>query len=329
MNIYDIANEAGVSIATVSRVINNKPNVSSVTREKVQQILTRSDFVPSSFARGLVTKRNNVVGILTIDMRVPHYANTIYALEAEMHNHGFQSVICNTSGDIDKGNTYLRMLYDSGACGAVLVGSVFQNTFPQTSLMNANPSFFYLMINCEMSIGHSCSVMLDDKAGAQMVIDHLVERGHANIVYVQDADSQSGIRKKNYFLESMLQHRLDCSEKHVFKSPRTLDGGSLTFDSIMRSKLNPTAIFVGDDLTAVGLVKRAEQLGIRVPDDIAFVGYNNSRYGLLCSPSLTTVDSKNDLIASCAVMLMSNMVASRETTRVINVRPELVIREST
>lgn len=329
MNIYEIADLAGVSISTVSRVMNNQPNVRPETREKVQKVLEETNYMPSHFARGLVTKTSKMVGIMTIDMRIPHYASTIYALESELHANGYRAIICNTGGDIEKGNDYLRMLFECGASGAILIGSVFHNKFFQTSLMETNGDFFYLLINYRMELSNSCSVMLDDNYGVRIVLDYLMSKGHRNIVYVQDAETQSGILKKDCFLDGIAANKLDQSGQRVFVTKRSLEGGKRAFDDILSSGVDPTAVFVGDDLTAMGLIYRAQELGKRIPEDLAVVGYNNSQYGTICRPSITTVDTKNDIVSACVVLLMKKIISGQQTSPIINVQPELVIREST
>ena len=96
MNIYDIAKEAGVSISTVSRVMNNKGNVNPATREKVEEILARNSYVPSAIARGMMSKSLNKVAVLTVDIRVPHYARTAYTIEREFSRRGYEVSLCNT-----------------------------------------------------------------------------------------------------------------------------------------------------------------------------------------------------------------------------------------
>lgn len=329
MNIYEIADLAGVSISTVSRVLNNQPNVRPETRDKVQKVLEETNYMPSHFARGLVTKTSKMVGIMTIDMRIPHYASTIYALESELHANGYRAIICNTGGDIEKGNDYLRMLFECGASGAILIGSVFHNKFFQTSLMESNKDFFYLLINYRMDLANSCSVMLDDSYGVQIVIEHLVNKGHRDIVYVQDAETQSGFSKKECFLDTIARKNLEQDGQRVFTTDRSLEGGKKAFDDILRSGVKPTAVFVGDDLTAMGLIYRAQELGKSIPKDLAVVGYNNSQYGTFCRPTITTVDTKNDIVSACVVLLMKKIISGQQTSRIINVQPELVVREST
>lgn len=325
MNIYDIARLSGVSITTVSRVLNNKPNVSRATREKVRAVLDESDFIPSSAARGLATSKSNIVGILTIDMRIPHYASTIFALESELHANGFRTVICNTGGDPDRGHEYLRMLYDNGACCAIILGSVFKNVYS----FNAYPDLSYLLINYQAEVDNSCSVLIDDKYGLRIALEHLISKGHKNIAYVQDAKTQSGARKKEFFLDLSAEMGLDASPKHAFCTDRSFEGGMKVFSAIQSSALNPTAIIVGDDLTALGVCRAAQNSGLVIPSDLAVIGYNNSLSGRISAPALTTVDTKCDVTASCSVMMMKNMLDNRQTSRLIMVQPELIVREST
>ena len=328
MTIYDIAKEAGVSITTVSRVINNSPNVRPDTRDLIQQIMLRSNYIPSTRTHRATAKGSRLVGILTVDLRMPHYADTIVALEEELTAAGFEALVCNTGGDVEKGNEYLRTLQACGACCAILIGSVFQNKFAQTSFMDNGKDFFYILVNYEMDIKRSCSVLIDDFYAVDTVVEYLNSKGHRNIVYVQDADTQSGARKKECFLSSMKKHGLPCSTDHIFRTNRSTEGGKLALDAIMSSAISPTAVFLGDDLTAIGLISRAQELGIQIPEKLAVVGYNNSPFGRVLTPHLTTIDTKANLLASCATMLIKNMLNSKQTTRILHVRPELIIRDS-
>lgn len=108
MNIYDIAKEAGVSISTVSRVMNNKGNVNAATRKKVEAILDKHDYTPSAIARGMVSKTMNTVAVLTVDIRVPHYARTVYTIEREFSHRGYEVAICNTGGELEETAKYLK-----------------------------------------------------------------------------------------------------------------------------------------------------------------------------------------------------------------------------
>ena len=125
MNIYDIAKEAGVSIATVSRVLNNKGTVSAATRARVEAILKQNNYTPSAIARGMVSKSMRTVAVLTVDIRVPHYARTAYTIEREFSRRGYEVILCNTGGDRGETLRYLQVVNQKQVDGIVLVGSVF------------------------------------------------------------------------------------------------------------------------------------------------------------------------------------------------------------
>ena len=110
--IYDIAKEAGVSISTVSRVMNNKGNVNAATRKKVEAILDKHDYTPSAIARGMVSKTMNTVAVLTVDIRVPHYARTVYTIEREFSHRGYEVAICNTGGELEETAKYLKTMLE-------------------------------------------------------------------------------------------------------------------------------------------------------------------------------------------------------------------------
>jgi len=134
MNIYDIAKEAGVSIATVSRVLNNKGTVSAATRARVEAILKQNNYTPSAIARGMVSKSMRTVAVLTVDIRVPHYARTAYTIEREFSRRGYEVILCNTGGDRAETLRYLQAVNQKQADGIVLAASVFDPACPGAEL---------------------------------------------------------------------------------------------------------------------------------------------------------------------------------------------------
>ena len=121
MNIYDIAKEAGVSISTVSRVMNHKGNVNPETRKKVEEILEKNNYTPSAIARGMVSKSMKTVSVLTVDIRVPHYARTAYTIEREFSRRGYEVSLCNTGGELEETIKYLRTAREKKTAGRFCV----------------------------------------------------------------------------------------------------------------------------------------------------------------------------------------------------------------
>ena len=210
MNIYDIAAEAGVSIASVSRVLNNNGRVGQETRKKIEEVLKKYDYRPSAAARGLVTKSMRTIGILTVDLRVSHYANTIYILEQAMRHMGYNVIVCNTGGRMEENLYYLRMLTNRQVDGLVLIGSVFGELASSPECMNHLQHLPVVIANGTLPLENVYSVLVDDPLGTQISTQHLLKKGHSNILYVQDLNTRSAYRKAEGFCSAMKAAGIAC-----------------------------------------------------------------------------------------------------------------------
>ena len=187
MNIYDIAKEAGVSIATVSRVLNNKGTVSAATRARVEAILKQNNYTPSAIARGMVSKSMRTVAVLTVDIRVPHYARTAYTIEREFSRRGYEVILCNTGGDRAETLRYLQVVNQKQVDGIVLVGSVFDTICQGTEMEKLLTGVPVVLANGKLDLPNAYSVTVDDKYGVSLAVEHLVARGRRNIYYIRTA----------------------------------------------------------------------------------------------------------------------------------------------
>ncbi|MDR1572761.1 MAG: LacI family transcriptional regulator [Clostridiales Family XIII bacterium] len=328
MNIYDIAKEAGVSISTVSRVLNNKPNVKPDTRKKIEHILEKHNYAPSVIARGLVSKTLDTVGILTIDIRVPHYAETAYSLERELYKLGYNAILCNTGGKAENGIEYITTLIQTGVRGVILIGSVFQNKYIETSLINSFSSIPFIAMNSQLSADNIYSVTFNQERGVTLCLDHLSEKGHTDILYVQDAETFSGANKASAFIKLIEERGVTNAENRLFKTNRGIPGGRDVIDRIAESKRNFSAIIFGDDASAIGGMQRLQELHYKIPDDIAIIGWNNT-LSTLCVPSLTTVDNQIEMMGVISVKLLENVLAGGKVSRNIAIDSSLIVRDST
>ena len=329
INIYDVARIANVSTATVSRVLNNKSNVSPETRHKVQEAIKKLNYRPSAIARGLVLKHTKTVGILATDITSPNYARTACAMERELFHIGYNAILCNTGGSIENNKAYLQMLVNQGVCGIICIGSVFKNTLQETLMLSEFSHIPFVLSHCQIPADNTYSVVINEKHGIRLCVEHLLEKGHQDILYVKDADTYSGERKKSAFRENMVRLDLPINEKTIFNTYRSFEGGIAVVKEILASGSKFSAIIFGDDITAAGGLFALKKAGYRVPEDVAIVGYNNSPASICCDPQLTTVDNKTDIMGNLSVKLLQTVLEKKETTRLLTVTPELVIREST
>lgn len=273
MNIYDIAKEAGVSISTVSRVMNKKENVNPATRKKVEEILEKNNYTPSAIARGMVSKTMKTVAILTVDIRVPHYSRTAYTIEREFSRRGYEVLLCNTGGELSETVKYLRTVQEKKVDGIVLVGSVFNTLCKKEEIGK-------LLKNTPV-------VLADGKL-------------------------------------ELPSYGIHNGKGYVIETERSIEGGMRAVNQLLLDKKEFTGIVCGEDLTAVGAVKALLHAGLRVPEDVAVTGYNNSDYAAICEPELTTVDNKPEMVAMMSVQLLTSLIEKTEAYSSCTIQPELV-----
>ena len=329
MNIYDIAREAGVSISTVSRVLNDKGNVNENTRKNVMEILQKHNYTPSAIARGMVSKSMRTVAVLTVDIRVPQYARQAYTIEREFSRRGYEVTLCNTGGELSETEKYLRTAVEKKADGLVLVGSVF-NTLCRTpeieALLRTTP---LVLANGRLDLPNSYSVLVDDQYGVSLAVRHLAEKGHKEIYYLKDMNTASAELKCKGFLNGMRQEGLEAVRRRVLETEMSLAGGMRAVEKLLHSKRPFTALVCGEDITAAGAVKALLRAGLRVPEDVAVTGYNNSEYARICEPQLTTIDNKPELVAMLSVQLLTSLIEKTDAYSSCTIQPELVQGQTT
>lgn len=327
MNIYDIAAEAGVSISTVSRVLNNRGRVKKETQEKIEAVLQKYDYQPSAVARGLVTKSMRTIGILTVDIRVMHYANTTYILEQQLSRLGYNVMVCNTGGLMHENLRYLRMMVEKQVDGLILVGSVFEELAQSTEGLEYLRHMPVVLSNGSLSLENAYSVLVDDPLGTALSVRHLAQKGRKDLYYVQDMDTHSARRKVEGFLRGMAECGLPA-EGRVLRCEHGLEGGIAFGRSLAHSGKRCTGLVFGEDLTAIGAMKGLQHAGLRIPEDVAVVGFNDSAYARLCTPELTSIDNKYQLVGEYSVKLLTGLLEGTGNEADIVIRPVLVARES-
>lgn len=330
MNIYDVAKEAGVSIATVSRVLNDPSLVSEKTRRKVEHVLELHNYTPNAIARGLVVKSMKTIGVLTIDIRDIYYANVAYTLETEFSKHGYNVILCNTGGDSEEKAKYIRMLSEKKVDGMILVGSVFKDDKINNLIEVISKEIPIVIVNGYVNSPNTYSIVCDDAHGVESCVDYLYNLGHRNFAYIQDADTYSALEKTQGFINGLNKYGLPLCENNIIKVNRGIDGGISAIDTLFTNKSNNlTAIIAGEDITAIGALKRLTSYGKNVPEDISVVGFNNSEFTRCCTPELTSVDNKMIEMGTIAATVLRNILEGKEAPNKTIVIPVVVVKSST
>lgn len=323
-NIYSIAEEAGVSISTVSRVLNNSRNVSSKTRKKVQDIINKRNYVPSDAARGLVTKKTMNIGILVTDIRNPFHSNCSYELETRLRKLGYMTILANTTDEIEKQIKYMNLLFNRGVDGLFLVGSGYVNPKVKEVCSKISESIAVVGINTGV-VENNC-VLLDEKEGIRISLNYLRSKGYNKPAYIgvksllPTRASINKIESFKYFSSKMFNinsntYKLEVNDKEYIKF---LDKVS-EYDVIQ---------FESDD-SALRFMKIVEKNNISIPKDLAIVGFDNLsilNYGI---KRLSTIDHKYKQLCKIGVDKLINQINNKKFDKVTIVKPSFVLGETT
>ncbi len=325
----EVAEEAGVSIATVSRVINGNPSVSKPLEQTVQRAMKKLNYYPSSVARSLKVKQSMLVGILIPILEHPAYSRMASSIERTLFDNGYRGIVCNAEEDYKREAAYIEMLLRQRADGIVINTTARDPKFLQALEDNQMP-----MVLFDRSVeGVSChQVFCDNSQGGYTGIQHLAELGHKRVgIIAAPTYPEPIVRRLEGVRRAMHDYELDDDPALI----RT--GDNQLFDMGYRAALEllslderPTAIFALTDVTAVGVLHAAKEMDIRIPADVSVMGYDNLPIASYMLPSLTTVAQPLVEMGQTAVQLLLKSIEnpSVEPERAV-LTTQLIVRDST
>jgi LacI family transcriptional regulator, galactose operon repressor len=327
VTIADVARHAQVSKTTVSHVISGKRPVSATTRDRVERSITTLGYRPDGLARSLRTRRTHMVALILPDITNPYYPVLARGLEAGIEPDGYRAFICSSDGHPDRERAYLREVCDRGVDGIVL--DSFHLTVDDLHLATGGRLPLVWIGGTQMAHPGVDSVRSDDDAGAYAATRHLVERGHERIAMV-DGPQGSGTARREGYLRALAEAGL---HPYPDPSPRTdwsRDGGRRAVASLLAMRPVPSAIFCSNDLSAIGALDAARNAGVRVPEDVAIVGFDDVEAAALVTPPLTTVvNPAFDMGRTAARMLAERMTGAYDgPARSVTLASPLVVRLS-
>jgi len=327
--IYDIAEKAGVSASTVSRVINNYPYVNKETRAKVLKVIAESNYIKNDSARSLATQSTKMAGILIADVRTTHHTEGVYYVEHEFSKNGYSCLIYNTGTDPDQQAKYIHLLSQKKVEAVVLMGSVFQNVTVQNAIMVNLPNTPVAICNGYLDGQNIYGVTSDEHGGVMNSVKLLASKGHKNFVFITNKLTPSNQEKVNGFIDGLkLYVEGGSSEVIEVKSGEVTDFEETT-RQVMRSKPDTDAIIYSEDFIAIAGLHALYEMGINVPGQVAVVGMNNSRYAQVSNPALTSIDNMLYDTSLIAVRNLLEVLKGERVNHKMSIGSEVVERSST
>lgn len=294
MNIYDISKAAGVSIATVSRVINGSSSVTEKTKQKVLSVIEEYGYTPNAFARGLGLNTMQTIGIMCPDSSDPYLADAIYYLERELRQNNYDSILCCTGYQLSTKEKYLKLLLSKRVDAVILIGSNFieANDKNNKYIYDASKEVPVILLNGYLEGANIYSTSCDDYQAVYDAVSSLINSGIHKILYLFHSLSYSGIKKLNGYKAAMTAHNLELKEEYMQQFSGTIHETKDFLLKLREDGVEFDAIVTSDDSLAVSAIKYAKACNISIPSQLSIIGYNNSIMAECCEPELTSVDNK-------------------------------------
>ena len=328
INIYDIAKLAGVSIATVSRVINKKGNVTEKTKHLVEKVIRETNYQPNIFARGLGLGTMKVVGVLCSTVVDMYYAKAVGTIEEELRSLGYD-VILSCTGNVkqDKLNS-MEMLLSKHVDALVLIGSVFKETDDNSHIERIAERVPVILINGYVSIPNTYCVVCEEENAMVDVIDGFVKQGRKDILYLEAPGTWSSISKMAGFRRGLEVHGIPYQEERVLSTEKDMSVIRKAVSDFLKQKLPISAVCASEDMFAVAAMKVLIENGYRIPEDVAVMGFNNSLICECCTPPLASVDNRVVDLSKMAISLLIDIFEGKTPNQKTVIPYKFVIRET-
>ncbi|MGF7059754.1 LacI family DNA-binding transcriptional regulator [Brassicibacter mesophilus] len=328
-NIRKVSQKVGVSVATVSRVLNHPELVSEDTRKKVLEAMRELDFVPNSVARSLAMNKTSTIGLVIPNILNPLYPKIAKGVEDVVYKKGYNILLSNTEYDISREKESIEMLLGKKVDGLIICSSLLEQEDIDKIKKQDTPIVFLggLIEDNGLNI-----VYTDYLLGAYLAINHLINTGYRKIAYIGGTmNKRENIEKLKGYKKAMNESGIELKSEYILEAKCDIESGYLAFKKLLRLDIKPEAIFTANDLMAFGVIDAIKDLGYSVPDNFAVVGFDDISMSSLIEPKLTTVTHPVYRMGLTAARLLIDEIESsceENFKQKIFIQPTLKIRKS-
>lgn len=321
--IKDVAQAAGVSTATVSRVLANNAPIKPETRERVLNAIAKLNYRPNLIARSLRVQKSAKIGLVVSDIRNPFFTAIGRAVEDAAYEQGYSVLMCNTDENPEKEELYLNLLRDENVAGVI---------FSPTQQFNIAAHTYdgrmpFVIIDRSVDPKEADMVLLDNVSAAYELTNHLIENGYRKLAGLFGDASTTGQDRHRGFLKALQEHRLSPAGVH-FVPPRIKQGYDATL-ALLEGADRPDAIFTSNSLLTAGSFQAMRDKKISVPGEIALVGFDETTWGAMVDPPITVMAQPTEEIGRTATELLFQRIQEPgHATRLIMLKGSLIARES-
>lgn len=324
----DIARLAGVSTSTVSHVINKSRFVSDEIAERVNNAAQQLNYAPSALARSLKMNRTKTIGMLVTTSTNPFFGEVVKGVERSCYHQGYNLILCNTEGDNQRMKASINTLLQKRVDGLLLMCSTLEGE--RLDVFDRYPDIPIVVMDWGPILFASDKIQDNSLQGGYMAAKHLIESGHKEIGCITGPliRHQAQMRYEGY-KRALAEAGIAINPDWIVESDFECEGGYQAFEKLYQRGKLPSALFVSNDMMAMGVIQAANQRGLRVPDDLSLIGYDDVHIAKFMTPALTTIHQPKYRLGKAAVDTLLYRLENPDTTaQVVQLEPTLVVRSS-
>lgn len=333
LNIKDVAKIVGVGVSTVSRVINNHPDVKAETREKVLQIIEEYNYIPNNSARNLKRSDSKNIGVLVKGIHNPFFSKIVQSIEQRIDEEGYSLILHYSTGDCNENviEAAIELIKEKKLKGLICLGGDFDNlnesqlvdleipiVLSSTSIFNnANKENF-------------SSVIIENEKAAFEAVEYLCKLGHKKIGIITTGSEDRSIGKLRFqgYKKALTKNEIEYKEDFLEIGEYTFESAFNAMNKLLDKDLDLTAVFVTSDIMAIGASKAILSKGLKIPHDISVIGFDGIEYAEFFHPSITTVKQPGEYMGEKSVEILFNLIKKKGNHRHIILETKLLERES-
>lgn len=331
VTIGDVARKAGVSVATVSRVINETAYVSPELADAVWEAIRELRYRRDALARGLKTRTSGTIGVIVSNILNPFYTALVRGIEDTASELGFNMVLCNTDENPGKMLNYLRVLHEHRMDGIVLASAPETTAQGRTELKSVASHVPVVLVDRRSSLIDASTVLVDNVSGARDAVAHLIELGHERIgIVTGPSETTTGRDRLAGYRLAHEEYNIPIDENLIRSTEFTTLPAQKATRELLMTHPRPTALFMGNNLMTIGALRSIRQLGLKITEDISIVGFDDPEWSEIISPTLTAVAQPTyELGVSAMTLLHRHMQGDQDVPRELVLSCSLVVRDST
>jgi LacI family transcriptional regulator len=326
--LKDIAIRAGVSVNTVSRALRNKPDINDETKKRIIEIAERLGYTPNVLAKSLRSKKSKTIGVVIADISSPFYSNVVKGIEDGAQEKGYSIILSNTDEQYKKEEKAVQVLLEKRIDGLLITPVQEEN---RDILDLKEKGIPLVLVGRHFDNIQTNYIVTEDIIGGFLATEHLIKKGHRRILHINGPmHISSASERLAGYKRALLEYGLEYDQRLVRGNTVEMEEANKLTKKIISEGFNFTAIFAYADVLALGAMHALSEAKLRIPDDIAVVGYDDIEFARISHPPLTTVRIPRYRLGKKAINLLVEKIikkGSRKLHQVV-IKPELVIRES-